>query len=99
MRSRTLLPVQKNKALGVQLFSSWLPMSSTRNRLSKPGRRSSSPIGRVSGRERVGLCSRIFPMRQSGKIYSLNFHLALPDSVIDLESNATMASLTPKFIP
>jgi hypothetical protein len=44
----------------------------------------------------------VSPMRQSGKIHSLNptiFHHAVPDLVTNLESNATLASPTPKFIP
>jgi hypothetical protein len=44
----------------------------------------------------------VSPTRQSGKIHSLNptmFRHAVPDLVTNLESNATMASPTPKFIP
>jgi hypothetical protein len=86
--SCTLLPVQKNKFLGVRLFSSWLPVLSTRNRLSRPGHRSSSD------RERVGLCSSRLSNASIGKIHSRNptmFHHAVPDLVTKLESNATMA--------
>ena len=62
--SRTFLLAQKNKVLGVYLFSSWLPVSCTSvGGADYQGQgRSSSPIGvttyyRVSDGEHVGLCS------------------------------------------